>query len=50
MSDESTKLPPGKTCFHCKHFFRCTWLVLCQPENTKCDWSPSRFVPREDPK
>ncbi len=32
------------TCADCAHFKRCEWLVSCQPDNTSCDWSPSRFV------
>ena len=37
------KLPVGKTRSDCRHYRRCEWLISCAPEETACDWSPSRF-------
>lgn len=37
-------LPIGKTCAGCAHIKRCTWLISVNPENTTCDWSPSRYL------
>lgn len=48
MIAENSILPTGKTCADCAHFNQCDWLFSCVPENTACDWSPSRF--REPPK
>jgi hypothetical protein len=43
MKDDM-KLPDGKTCNDCIHFQRCSWLISCSPNNTNCDWSPSKFA------
>lgn len=42
-SDNSMRLPPGKTCRDCAHFNKCAWLINCKPTNKTCDWAPSRF-------
>lgn len=41
--DPDMQLPPGKTCFDCRHYTRCTWLISTAPSRTSCDWAPSRF-------
>ena len=40
----SSHLPNGKTCGDCAHMNRCEWLISCDPQNTRCDWAPHRFV------
>lgn len=41
----STRLPEGKTCTDCAHFFtRCRWLNHALGNETTCDWAPSRFT------
>jgi hypothetical protein len=42
----SMMLPQGKSCSDCIHFNRCAWLIACNPNNTICDWSPSKFTQR----
>lgn len=37
-------LPAGKTCEDCGNISRCRHLFGCSDANTRCDWSPSRFV------
>lgn len=39
-------LPDGETCLSCYHFVYCSRLFACNPDNERCDWSPSRFTPR----
>ncbi len=46
MHDEDMKLPEGKTCADCGAFKRCALLFGGEPDNTECDFSPSRFAPR----
>lgn len=42
---ELMKLPIGETCNNCIWFeCKCKWLIQCNPSNTSCDWSPSRFI------
>ena len=38
------ELPKQMTCRHCAYFMRCVRLFNCKPNNTECDWSPSRFT------
>lgn len=45
-ADDDMRLPPGATCGGCANFQRCEWLIDCDPDSTKCDWSPSRYRPR----
>ncbi|MBA4375809.1 MAG: hypothetical protein C0401_06515 [Anaerolinea sp.] len=42
-TDESMKLPKGKTCADCIHMKRCTMNFGSNAKNVDCDWSPSRF-------
>lgn len=44
VASDDMRLPVGKTCADCRHFKHCAWLIGCEPTNTNCDWSPSRFV------
>ena len=44
MSDESMKLPEGKTCADCYACRHCTAIYGVKPENTKCDFYPVRFT------
>lgn len=37
------ELPQGKTCGDCVHCHRCCAMFGHTPEDTTCDWSPSRF-------
>lgn len=43
MNRHSMNLPDGKKCGDCIHFQRCEWLIACSPNNTTCDWIPSKF-------
>lgn len=45
--DDDMKLPPGKTCADCYHCYRCTRIFGAKPENTVCDFAPSRFHERK---
>lgn len=46
--DDDMKLPEGKKCIDCHHFDKCFNLFGCKPNNTYCDFSPSRFAPELD--
>lgn len=48
VNEGQMELPFGKTCNDCGHVQRCTGLGCTKPENTVCDFSPSRFVQRLD--
>jgi hypothetical protein len=39
------KLPEGKTCGDCLSCRRCCLIFGHVPEDTSCDWWPSRFRP-----
>jgi hypothetical protein len=42
-------LPEGFTCQDCFAFARfCAPMGIAKPENTRCDWLPSRFRLRRD--
>lgn len=41
--DAEMRLPPGKTCGDCAHCKRCCAMFGRVPEDTSCDWWPSRF-------
>jgi len=49
------ELPPGKTCVDCANFadgyLYCSLnrMVDAQKNNTRCEWYPSQFTPREAP-
>lgn len=47
MADDMD-LPAGLTCRDCAHFGpKCSWLISSLTgDETRCDWSPSRFKPR----
>ena len=46
---DSMLLPKGKTCADCVHFTKtCKWLIACNPNNTNCDWNPSRYQQKQD--
>ena len=47
-TDESIKLPTGKTCADCLHCKRCCMLYIGSNggKNTKCDFAPSKFSER----
>jgi hypothetical protein len=47
-TDDSMKLPEGKTCQDCAHFQWCVKFFGCKPANETCDWAPSRFVPKRE--
>lgn len=49
MITDDMDLPEGKTCGDCAHLPRCQMLFQCKPTNTRCDWSPARFVQRTTP-
>lgn len=44
-TDDSMRLPPGKTCADCRRYTICQWLFACPAMSEICDWSPSRFIP-----
>lgn len=48
--DDDMALPAGETCGSCAHWRRCKALIqtLC-PSAAYCDFSPSRFRPKEAP-
>lgn len=46
VSEESMKLPEGKTCADCAHTKRCCAMFGVKPTNTECDFYPIRFVKR----
>lgn len=48
MNDDM-KLPTGKTCADCVHLRRCVGLGYTKPENTTCDFAPSRFRLKVNP-
>lgn len=39
-------LPDGQACGGCAHYTYCVRLFDRHAESERCDWSPSRFVPR----
>jgi hypothetical protein len=39
-------LPQGQKCCDCIFFSYCKQLFNCSPDNTHCDWAPSRFNKR----
>lgn len=41
--EDSMKLPDGMHCSECRFHSYCVKLFECPPENTHCDWAPSRF-------
>lgn len=41
--DPSMLLPDGKACRDCRHQRRCVAMFGAKPENTWCDFAPSRF-------
>jgi len=43
-------LPKHRTCGDCVHIRRCYALFGCKWVSRSCDWSPSRFVRREEPR
>ena len=44
------KLPKGKTCADCARWESCHAMIgSLRGNETRCDWSPSRFVSREMP-
>lgn len=43
--DAEMALPEGKTCGDCIHCRRCCLIFGHVPEDTRCDWAPSRFSP-----
>lgn len=46
MADD--QLPEGMTCVDCGHWRRCKALIsTIDPTNTRCDWDPSRFQPKQ---
>ena len=47
-SDDDMKLPEGKTCGDCHYYRFCCGFFMCPQQNTKCDWSPSKYVGREE--
>lgn len=40
------QLPPGKTCADCVHTARCCAMFGHVPEDTYCDWWPSKYRAR----
>ena len=40
-------LPDSMTCGDCVHLPRCVAVFGSHPENTKCDFSPSKFLSKE---
>jgi hypothetical protein len=44
---DDMELPQGKTCADCMHNARCVVFGFTKPQNTRCDFAPSRFVERE---
>lgn len=48
MCKESMELPKGKTCSDCIYYSWCIKLFGCDPNNTTCDWAPSRFIQKRD--
>jgi len=44
--EEASWLPPGKTCADCRHLDLCVAVFAGNPIHNACDWSPSRFAPR----
>jgi hypothetical protein len=38
------RLPEGKTCGDCVHCSRCCAIFGHVPEDTSCDWWPSRYI------
>ena len=47
MGDDDMKLPKGKTCGDCLHCAWCVRIYGIKATNTECDFSPSRFMPRD---
>ena len=43
LSPLVTNFPGGKTCGHCVHIGRCTFLLNRKGTEIECDWCPSRF-------
>ena len=49
MMDDDMRLPTGKTCGDCLHFYHCRRLFNCPGGSASCDWAPSRFALRVEP-
>ncbi len=43
MNQDDMKLPEGKKCADCYYAKRCACMFGVSPENTLCDFAPSRF-------
>lgn len=39
--------PERGRCGDCRHFDRCKWLVQAQANHEHCDWTPSRWTPKQ---
>lgn len=47
LDQPEMNLPSGTHCADCHHFERCKALVDRQGQEDQCDWSPSRFIARQ---
>jgi hypothetical protein len=43
---EAMKLPAGKTCANCHHYYRCSAMFGAHLKRTECDFYPRRFIER----
>ena len=42
---DKMQLPKGRCCGDCFHLPRCEAIFGRHEQDTRCDWSPSRFIP-----